>query len=101
MTWERYFDNAHTMITEKQFQCLVDKFALKKNGASPFDAEKLDSSFHGSSHGEKASIAFILNVWNPGQEWKAGKFDAIDALSVWDACERRAFCDWAMDPWWP
>ena len=47
------------------------------------------------SHGEKVSISFLLNVWNPG------KFDVMDALAVWESLQRNAFCDWAMNPWWP
>lgn len=89
------------MDTEERFQDLVNRFGLKKSGASPFDANLLDANYAGASHGEKVSIAFLLNVWNPGHEWKAGKFDVMDALCVWDDAQRRAFCDWAKEPWWP
>ena len=89
------------MPVEDRFQNLVDRFGLKKSGAKPFDAELLDANYAGASHGEKVSIAFLLNVWNPGHEWKSGKFDVMDALSVWESSQRNAFCDWAMNPWWP
>ena len=89
------------MDTQDRFQRLVDQFALDKVGARPFDAELLDANYAGASHGEKVSIAFLLNVWDPGGEWKAGKFDLIDALRIWDDSKRRAFCDWAREPWWP
>ena len=89
------------MDTQDRFQRLVDQFALDKAGAEPFDAELLDANYAGASHGEKVSIAFILNVWDPGREWKAGKFDLIDALRIWDDSKRAAFCDWAREPWWP
>lgn len=84
-----------------QFQALVDKFELDKSGANPFDADLLDDNHVGASHGEKVSIAFLLNVWNPGHEWKVGKFDVIDALGIWDSSKRAAFSDWAREPWWP
>ena len=89
------------MSDEERFQGLVDQFNLKKSGANPFDAELLDSNSKGASHGEKLSIAFLLNVWNPGHDWKTGKFDVMDALGTWDEAQRNAFCDWARKPWWP
>ena len=84
-----------------RFQALVDEFELAKDGAKPFDADLLDASHVGASHGEKVSIAFLVNVWNPGHEWKVGKFDVIDALGIWDGSKRAAFCKWAAKPWWP
>ena len=91
------------MDSEKlaRFQALVDGFALDKAGARPFDADLLDASYAGASHGEKVSICFLLNVWNPGHEWNSGKFDLIDALGIWDAQKRAVFCEWAKAPWWP
>ena len=89
------------MPVEERFQNLVNRFGLKKSGANPFDAELLDANYAGASHGEKVSIAFLLNVWNPGHEWKSGKVDVMDALGVWDNDQRSAFCDWAREPWWP
>ncbi len=85
----------------EKFQALVDRFQLDKTGASPFDALKLNESFNGASHGEKVSINFLLNVWNPGEEWTSGKFDALDALGIWDNTKRAAFVEWASEPWWP
>ena len=84
-----------------RWQAVVDGFELDKAGANPFDADLLDANFAGSSHGEKVSIAFLLNVWNPGHEWKAGTFDVLDALGIWDGSKRAAFCTWAKDPWGP
>ena len=89
------------MELRDKFQALVDRFELDKAGARPFDPDRLDDSFAGASHGEKVSIAFLLNVWNPGQEWKSGQFDVIDALRIWDSSKRAAFCEWSSDPWWP
>ena len=61
----------------EKFQALVDRFQLDKAGARPFDGLQLDESFNGASHGEKVSINFLLNVWDPGNEWTSGKFDVI------------------------
>jgi len=84
-----------------RFQNLVDEFQLAKPGAKPFDADLLDDNYVGASHGEKVSIAFILNVWNPGHEWQAGRFNVMDALFSWDVDKRKAFVAWAAEPWWP
>lgn len=89
------------MDTEERFQNLVNQFGLNKSGANPFDAQQLDDNYSGASHGEKVTIAFLLNVWNPGHKWKSGKFDVMDALGVWDGSQQKAFCDWAGNPWWP
>ena len=83
------------------WQNLVDKFGLNKQGAKPWDALVLEKNYAGASHGEKCIIAFLLNVWDPGGNWSCGKFDAIDALAVWGEAERDAFLLWAIKPWWP
>lgn len=90
-----------TTATQERFFALAESFQLDKPGASPWDADLLDASYAGASHGEKVTIAFLLNVWNPGHEWKCGKFDLIDAISVWDRGKREAFLSWAADPFWP
>ena len=83
------------------FQRLVDAFQLNKPGASPFDPDLLDRQYEGASHGEKVSIAFLLNVYNPTHPWKAGKFDLMDALGLWDEQKKAAFVKWAASPFWP
>lgn len=89
------------MEKREKFQELVNRFELNKGGANPFDPELLDANSAGASHGELVSIAFLLNVWSPGHRWQVGDFDAMDALGVWDASKRAAFCEWAQNPWWP
>ena len=69
-----------TTATQERFFALAESFALQKPGASPWDADLLDANFAGASHGEKVTISFLLNVWNPGEEWKCGEFDLIDAI---------------------
>ena len=68
---------------------------------SDLDAPLLVEAFAAAHHGEKVSIAFFLNVWNPGNEWKAGEFDVLDALGIWNISKRTAFCDWTRPPWGP
>lgn len=80
---------------------LVRQFGLQKTGADPWDAPTLDVQSSGASHGEKFVIQFLLRVWDPGHEWSCGKFDVLEALSVWDEQTRAAFLNWAQDPWWP
>ena len=97
MTAER-----NQMIDEHaRWQALVDQFNLKKNGVDPWNAIELDRSFNGASHGEKCTIAFLLNVWSPGDKWNCGKFDMIDAMGVWDDDQLAAFRSWVNNPWWP
>jgi hypothetical protein len=67
----------------------------------PWDAVWLDRWACSASHGERASAQFILAVWDPAQEWRCGRFDAMDALRVWDEGHRAAFLAWAKEPWWP
>jgi len=74
----------------------------KARGISPWDAVALDDWAAGGdpSHGERCAAQFLLAVWNPDESWKSGQFDLMDALRVWDAQHRRAFIEWALDPWW-
>jgi hypothetical protein len=78
-------------------KCLIDK-----PGVSPWDATSLDSwaSSGIPSHGELVTARFLLAVWNPNENWTSGRFDVMDALSVWDESHREMFLDWAADPWW-
>ena len=88
-------------LTEAKWQSLVEGFRLKKSGASPWDANKLEANCEGASHGELHAIAFLLNVWDGSRDWKCGKFDAIGALSIWDEEARATFIKWATNPFWP
>lgn len=84
-----------------RWQSFVDQFCLRKPGADPWDALKLDKSYQGASHGEKCTISFLLNVWSPGDDWSCGKFDLMDAIGVWDEDQLAAFRIWVNKPWWP
>ena len=85
---------------EYHWQRLVDKFALQKSGANPWDANQLAASLPGCSNAERQTILFLLNVWDPGGEWP-DKFDFIEAFRSWDDKNIRAFMGWANDPLWP
>ena len=52
------------------------------------------------SHGEIVSARFLLAVWNPDEAWQSGRFDLMEALSVWDTNHHQAFLEWAREPWW-
>jgi hypothetical protein len=52
------------------------------------------------SHGELVTARFLLAVWNPGHEWRFGRFDMMEAIAVWDDRYRAAFIAWARDPFW-
>jgi hypothetical protein len=71
-------------------------------GVHPWDALKVEkwAVSGGPSHGELCAARFILAVWNQYDEWRCGPFDVMDALRVWDLPHRKAFLDWAADPWW-
>ena len=86
---------------DARWQPFVDTFDLKKPGASPWDVDRLAASYAGASHGEKCVIQFLLNLWDAGGGWECGKFDVIEAYSVWDEKSRKAFLGWANEPWWP
>jgi hypothetical protein len=49
----------------------------------------------------KHAARFILEVWNPYDEWPCGKFDWMRAIGVWDEGHRKAFIAWLQDPFYP
>lgn len=71
-------------------------------GARPWNPLKIDAwaATGIPSHGERCAAQFVLAVWNPDVQWNAGKFDVMDALSVWDPQHHYAFLQWVIDPWW-
>jgi hypothetical protein len=73
----------------------------KMAGVTPWDALRLDelASSARPSHGEIVTAKFFLAVWNPGEDWKSGRFDIMEALSVWDDNHRNALLAWAKAPW--
>lgn len=74
-----------------------------KPGVTPWNAEDLDrwTQTPAPTTGSLAAARFVLSVWNPSTEWKAGPFDLHGALQSWDQPHREAFLRWASDPWWP
>lgn len=92
-------DELREKMTElaRSFPCLRNAW-----GVSPFDPEELNRwAASGVSHGEGVTASFILAVWDPSTEWEAGRFDLMEALSVWPVSHREPFLKWASDPWWP
>ncbi len=70
-------------------------------GVSPWDAIELNRwAVSGVSHGEQLTAQFVLAVWDRYTDWEAGRFDAMEALAVWDLAHRQAFLEWASNPWW-
>jgi hypothetical protein len=71
-------------------------------GVRPWDALAFEAwAASGKlSHGELCCARFLLSVWDSNHKWKCGHFDVMDALRVWDQLHRKAFLDWAEDPWW-
>ena len=87
---------------DDRWQSFVDSFGLVKSGVAPWDARVLGANYSGASHGERCTIAFLLNVWDANGDWPCGTFDVIDALSVWQGSPAHAaFVKWASSPWWP
>lgn len=73
-----------------------------KPGVRPWSPMALaKSAFLGPalSGPSQLTAVFVLKVWN--RDFPCPEFDAIDALSRWDADHRRAFVAWASDPWFP
>lgn len=65
-----------------------------------FDPDALEREAGKLSSGEVAVVRFLLNVWNPGIEWKAGKFCLADVANI-DPADRAALAAWIAHPWWP
>jgi hypothetical protein len=90
---------------EARIQHLAKSFPCLQGapGISPWQPIKLDdwAASGKPSHGEIVTAQFLLAVWNSGDEWKAGRFDLMEALAVCDLSHHRAFLHWAIDPWWP
>src|SRR5688572_7714332 len=70
-------------------------------GVDPWQPDTLDHWAAGpASHGERLTALFLLAVWEQDAERKAGYFDVMEALRMWDFTHRETFLDWAADPWW-
>ena len=76
----------------------------KRGDRFEFDARRLNRwvrTFPGITAGSLMAGRFILQVWNPMTKWTAGRFNVVEAMQRWDLAHRRAFLNWAQDPWWP
>lgn len=75
----------------------------RADGVRPFDAEVLDAWAAGPvpGSGPLHAARFLLALWNNHARWRAGRFDAVEALCAWDRDHREAFLRWAERPWWP
>jgi hypothetical protein len=89
--------------TERRMLSLTASFPTLRGVLDVWDPDYLDRWACGPEPGSGAFHAcrFVLSVWNPGADWKAGRFDLHPALWVWDAEHRAAFVAWARTPWWP
>ena len=67
-------------------------------GLSPWEPHPFAAWAGGPVPGHAAR--FILAVWNSDADWPCGKFDAVEALSVWDGPHHGAFLTWVAAPWW-
>lgn len=72
------------------------------SGVRPWDADVFDVWAAGANlpHGTRCTARFVLAVWDPNHQWRAGAFDLMEALRVWDERHHRSFLAWAEAPWW-
>lgn len=76
-------------------------FPRRPEVVDPWRPRELAAWAAASSHGELLVAQFLLAVWDPSHDWACGRFDVMEALSIWDAPHRDAFLAWAAEPWWP
>ena len=84
-----------------RFQKMARQFDIDKSELKDWDADDVDKSLGAWSHGEQCVARFLLQVWNPSQQWRSSSFDINEALRVWDQKRRHVFLEWAIAPWWP
>ncbi len=82
---------------------LVNSFPTLRGKFSHWDALVFHDWACGPepSSGMKHAARFILEVWNPYDEWKCGRFDWQRAIGIWDEGHRKAFIAWLQDPFFP
>lgn len=71
-------------------------------GVRPWNPREFDRWACGPApgHGAKHSAHFVLAVWNNNIDWRCGRFDVVEALSIWDEAHQAAFLAWCAKPWW-
>lgn len=74
----------------------------RAGGVRPWNPREFDGWACGPvpGHGAKQAARFVLAVWNNEIDWRCGRFDVVEALSVWDDAHRAVFLAWAVNPWW-
>lgn len=96
---------AHTQTHpyDERMLDLVNSFPTLRNKFSTWNALQFEEWACGPepSSGMKHAARFILEVWNPYDEWKCGRFDWQRAISMWDDKHRKAFIDWLQAPFYP
>jgi hypothetical protein len=89
---------------EVKVQQLASAFPtlLGADGINPWDPNGLDAWACGPApgHGARHAARFVLAVWNNDAEWECGRFDVVEALSVWGDGQRSVFLAWVLAPWW-
>lgn len=94
----------HVLGAKSYIIALIESFPCLRGKAEYFDATNWDvdrwvEACGPWSHGERCAAMFIALVWNYGDaNAKKWKFDAIDAVSVWDRNNLEAFIAWAKKP---
>jgi hypothetical protein len=83
---------------EERIQHLALAFPTlrRAGGVQPWQPHALDAWACGPLPGEDALHAarFVLALWDNAEIWSCGRFDAIEALAVWDGPHRGAFLTW-------
>ncbi len=93
---------AYIIALADSFPCLRGKVEGCGFTAETWDVDRWVRYSGPWSHGEQLAAMFVAYVWNwSDAKAKKWKFDAVDALSVWDNSNRNAFIAWAKSPVWP
>ena len=87
----------------ESFPSLAQWSSVAQAAKRPWDAERFDKWAAGPcpGHGALEAARFVLSVWNPGTQWKCGRFNLHEALWCWDHAHKEAFLRWCAEPFWP
>lgn len=102
------------VVTNSQrMTALVESFPSLRGapGSAPWDqlAFARWASGPAPSDAMRQAAAFVLSVWNNGNRgnwwnqrpYRAGEFDCVLALLLWDYQHKAAFYSWLNDPFYP
>ena len=94
-------DESHEAIQIRQLARTFPSLGKNAPGIDPWIPHELNRWAVGpASSGERHAARFVLAVWDNAADWECGRFDIVEALTVWDEPHRAAFLAWAGDPWW-